>query len=385
MKIASIDVTRIAIPFDAQRRAPERQETTFNAASPSLRRMETLLVKITCDNGLCGWGEAFGHLANPVTEQALCTLIAPLFVGATLPDSPQAIAQQMQRAEKALHAFGRSGPVRYALSAIDIALWDALGQQRQQPLWQLLGATRQRIERYASLVGYDNDPVAVAAQVKRAWDEGFTTLKLHETTVEAIAAARAALPPQAELLVDVNCPWTRQEAAQQAHELRALNLGWLEEPIWPPDDYQGLAQLKRVGVPLAAGENVDGDQGFINLLENGAVDVAQPSVAKVGGISAARRVFAMAQQYRVRVVPHCFYYGAGMLATAHLVALLPNDVKMEVPWIAFEAPLYPDLPRDVAFSLSSRPGLGYAPDEEVLRHYRLSLSQITDKGVRRYA
>lgn len=385
MKIASIDVTRIAIPFDAQRRAPERQETTFNAASSSLRRMETLLVKITCDNGLCGWGEAFGHLANPVTEQAICTLVAPAFIGKPLPDSPDAIAALMQQAEKALHAFGRSGPVRFALSAVDIALWDALGQRQQKPLWQLLGAARQRIERYASLVSYDNQPVAVAAQVKRAWDEGFTTLKLHETTFDAIQAARDALPAQAELLVDVNCPWTREEAAQQAHELRSLQLGWLEEPIWPPDDYQGLAQLKRVGVPLAAGENVDGDWGFMHLLENGAVDVAQPSVAKVGGISAALRVFAAAQQYRVRVVPHCFYYGAGLLATAHLVALLPDDIKLETPWIDFEARLYPDLPRDVAFTLSSRPGLGYAPDEEVLRHYRLSLSQITDKGVRRYA
>lgn len=385
MKIASIDVIRVAIPFDAQRQAPEQQETTFNAASSSLRRMETLLIKVSCDNGLCGWGEAFGHLANPVTEQALCTLIAPLFIGKSLPDSPQAIADLMQQAEQALHAFGRSGPVRYALSAVDIALWDALGQRQNKPLWQLLGASRQRIERYASLVSYDNDPVAVARQVRRAWDEGFTSLKLHETTFAAIQAARHALPEQAELMVDVNCPWTREQAAQQAHALRELQLGWLEEPIWPPDDYQGLTQLKRVGVPLAAGENVDGDWGFIHLLENGAVDVAQPSVAKVGGISAALRVFAAAQQYRVRVVPHCFYYGAGMLATAHLVALLPDEVKMEVPWITFEADLYPDLPQEVTFTLSSRPGLGYAPDDEVLRHYRLSLSQITDKGVRRYA
>nr|MBA2815844.1 mandelate racemase [Candidatus Pantoea persica] len=106
MKIVSINVMRIAIPFDAQRRAPKQKETTFNAASPSLRRMETLLIKISTDNGLCGWGEAFGHLANPVTEQALCTLVAPLFIGKALPDSPQAIAELMQQEEQALHAFG---------------------------------------------------------------------------------------------------------------------------------------------------------------------------------------------------------------------------------------------------------------------------------------
>lgn len=381
MKIITIEVMRIAIPFDAHRRPPAEQETTFNAASPSLSRMETLLVKVTSDNGLVGWGEAFGHLANPVTEQALCSLVAPFFLQQPLPDSSQAIAALMQSAELALHAFGRSGPVRYALSAIDIALWDLLGQQRQQPLWQLLGATRQQVERYASLVSYANDPEEVAAQVLRAHQQGFRTLKLHETAVPAIAAARAALPAGVQLMVDVNCPWTREQASQRAYELRSLELGWLEEPIWPPDDFDGLSQLRRVGVPLAAGENVDGDFGFVNLLESGAVDVVQPSVSKVGGITAALHVFRLAQQYRVRVVPHCFYYGAGMLATAHLVALLPDSVKMEIPWIDFEADLYPDLPHDVNVTLSDRPGLGYQPDEQVLREYRITHQRVDQQGV----
>lgn len=384
MKITTIEVMRIAIPFDAHRRPPAEQETTFNAASPSLSRMETLLVKVTSDSGLVGWGEAFGHLANPVTEQALSSLVAPFFLQKALPDSQQAIAALMQSAEQALHAFGRSGPVRYALSAMDIALWDLLGQQRQQPLWQLLGATRQRVERYASLVSYANDPQEVAAQVQRAYQQGFRTLKLHETAEPAIAAARAALPAEVQLMVDVNCPWTREQASQQACALRSLDLGWLEEPIWPPDDFDGLSQLRRVGVPLAAGENVDGDFGFVNLLESGAVDVVQPSVTKVGGITAALHVFELAQQYRVRVVPHCFYYGAGMLATAHLVAVLPESVKMEIPWIDFAAQLYPDLPVEVSFTLSQRPGLGYQPDEQVLREYRLTHQQIDQQGVQRH-
>ncbi|MDE1189683.1 MAG: mandelate racemase/muconate lactonizing enzyme family protein [Pantoea sp.] len=384
MKITMIEVMRIAIPFDAHRRPPAEQETTFNAASPSLSRMETLLVKVTSDTGLVGWGEAFGHLANPVTEQALSSLVAPFFLQRELPDSQSAIAALMQSAEQALHAFGRSGPVRYALSAMDIALWDLLGQQRQQPLWQLLGATRHRIERYASLVSYANDPQEVAAQVQRAHQQGFRTLKLHETAQSAIAAARAALPAEVQLMVDVNCPWTREQASQQAYALRSLDLGWLEEPIWPPDDFDGLSQLRRVGVPLAAGENVDGDFGFVNLLESGAVDVVQPSVTKVGGITAALHVFELAQQYRVRVVPHCFYYGAGMLATAHLVAVLPESVKMEIPWIDFAAPLYPDLPAEVSFTLSQRPGLGYQPDEQVLREYRLTHQQIDQQGVQRH-
>lgn len=381
MRITAIEITRIAIPFDALRRPPGEQETTYNAASPSLTRMETLLVKVITEDGAEGWGEAFGHLSNPVTEQALINLVVPFFLQRELPDSQQGITDIMQRAEQALHAFGRSGPVRYALSAIDIALWDLLGKQQRKPLWQLFGATRNRIERYASLVSYGNEAGEVAAQVQRAHDQGYRSLKLHETHPAAIAAARHALPPDVELMVDVNCPWSREQARAHANELRPLKLGWLEEPVWPPDDFIGLSLLRDAGVPLAAGENVDGDIGFINLFESGAVDVAQPSVAKVGGITAALRVFELAQQYRVRVVPHCFYYGAGMLATAHLVAALPDEIKMEIPWITFEAQLYPSLPREVYFSLNNEPGLGYEPDPAVLRDYRLSFRRINQQGV----
>lgn len=384
MKITAIEITRIAIPFDAHRRQPEAQETTYNAASPSLKRMETLLVKVITDDGIEGWGEAFGHLSNPVTEQSLINLVSPFFLQRTVPTSQQQIAELMQSAEQALHAFGRSGPVRYALSALDIALWDLLGKQQQKPLWQLMGAADNKIERYASLVSYGNDAKEVATQVQRAHAEGYRALKLHETHPDAIADARDALPPNVALMVDVNCPWSREQANAIASELRPLQLGWLEEPIWPPDDFLGLSQLREYGVPLAAGENVDGDFGFVNLFESGAVDIAQPSVAKVGGITAALRVFELARQYRVKVVPHCFYYGAGMLATAHLVATLPDDIKMEIPWITFEAQLYPSLPQSVRFNLNDAPGLGYEPDPAVLRDYRLLWTRIDSQGVKNH-
>lgn len=381
MKIIAIDIIRVAIPFDAQRLPPAEEEATYNAASPSLARMETLLVKVITADGREGWGEAFGHLCNPVTQQALTHLIAPFFLQREVPTSQQAIAELMQAAGQALHAFGRSGPVRYALSALDIALWDLLGKQQHKALWQLLGATRQRIERYASLVSYGNDPSAVATQVQRAHAQGYRSLKLHETHPAPIAAARHALPPDVELMVDVNCPWSREQARAHARELRPLELGWLEEPIWPPEDFVGLSRLREAGVPLAAGENVEGDGGFVNLFESGAVDIAQPSVAKVGGITAALQVFELARQYRVRVVPHCFYYGAGLLATAHLVAALPGETKLETPWITFAAQLYPGLPQQVNFSLNDQPGLGYEPDAAVLRDYQIAFQRVTEQGV----
>lgn len=381
MRIEAIEVMRVAIPFDAHRRAPAEEEVTFNAASTSLKRMETLLVRVVTDTSLIGWGEAFGHLANPVTDQALRTLVAPFFIGRELPQDRPSLEALTDEAERALHVFGRTGPVRYAISAIDIALWDLLAQQQGLPLWRCLGATRQHIKRYASLVSYDNEPDEVARQVQRACRAGFDMLKLHETEFEAIAAARDALPEGATLMVDVNCPWSREEAERHAEMLRELDLGWLEEPIWPPDDYVGLARLRLSGMPLAAGENVDGDRGFVQVIANRAVDVVQPSVAKVGGITAALRVFEMAREHDVRVVPHCFYYGAGMLATAHLVATLAPDVLLEVPFIQFESALYPDWPAGAELELPDAPGLGFQPDAEVIDRYRLTEWRLDAEGV----
>lgn len=380
MKITSIEIIRLSLPFDSDRTAATAQETAWNAASPALEEMETLLVRIETSSGLQGWGEAFGHLANPVTAQALQQLVIPCFLGKAVPQSRAALEALMAEAEKALHAFGRGGPVRFGLSAIDIALWDLLGQQLNQPLWQLLGATRQQIGLYASLVSYNNQPEEVARQVTRAWQAGFRTLKLHETEYAAIAAARAALPPEATLMVDVNCPWTVEEASLRAAQLAELKLGWLEEPVWPPDDAHGLAAVRSAGTSIAAGENVCGEWGFAALFDNAAIDVAQPSVAKVGGISALLRVIALAAKHQVKVVPHCFYYGAGLLATAHIVAALPDDIQLEVPFIRFPSLLYPQLAFAPTLTLPDAPGLGFTPDAQVIRQHTVSHLRINLEG-----
>lgn len=382
MKITSIEVIRLSLPFDSDRPLATAQETPWNAASPSLQKMETLLVRIETSSGLQGWGEAFGHLANPVTQQALQQLVIPCFLDKPVPQSRAALEALMAEAEKALHGFGRGGPVRFGLSAIDIALWDLLGQQLEQPLWQLLGAKRQQIGLYASLVSYNNQPEEVARQVTRAWQAGFRTLKLHETEYAAIAAARATLPPEATLMVDVNCPWTVEEASLRARQLAELKLGWLEEPVWPPDDAQGLARVRSAGTPIAAGENAGGEWGFAALFASGAVDVAQPSVAKVGGISALLRVVALAATHQVKVVPHCFYYGAGLLATAHIVAALPDDIQLEVPFIRFTSLLYPQLAFAPTLTLPDTPGLGFAPDAQVMQQHTVSHLQVNMEGTR---
>jgi L-alanine-DL-glutamate epimerase-like enolase superfamily enzyme len=371
MNITRIDVIRLAVPFSSGREdgvstaPPGGDEAAFNAASPQLKQMETLLVKVTTEDGLSGWGEAFGHLINPVTFAALAGPVGRFFLGKPAED----IAALRAEAEYAFHAFGRTGPVTYALSAIDTALWDLSAQRAGEPLYRHLGGTRGTIDLYASLVSYGNVPTEVARQVRRVAALGFRQIKLHETEYAAIAAAREALPADVGLMVDVNCPWPVSEAIARATALRELNLGWLEEPVWPPDDVAGLAVVRATGVRVSAGENASGVAALRSHFEHGALDVVQPSVAKIGGVSAMREVFALAAAHEVKVVPHCFYYGAGLLATAHLVATLPADIALEVPFIQFTPMLHPSLAFAPTLTLPDTPGLGFEPDPEVLSAY----------------
>ncbi|SDE85613.1 mandelate racemase/muconate lactonizing enzyme family protein [Phytopseudomonas seleniipraecipitans] len=375
MTIQRIEIIRVAIPFSAGGRVNESVEDddAFNAASPNISRMESLLVRLQTDDGRVGWGEAFGHGLNPVTFSALRDLVGPFFLGTLLADREAT----MEKAMRAFHGFGRTGAVLYALSAIDIALWDLAAQQAGLPLCRFLGGESRQLELYASLVSYGNDPEEVARQVRRVYDLGYRRLKLHETAPAAIAAAREALPADAQLMVDTNCPWRADEAVQVAESLRGLNLTWLEEPVWPPDDFAGLARVRQTGVPISAGENASGIEGLRQLLAAGAVDVVQPSVAKIGGVSGMLQAFAMARDAGVHLVPHCFYYGPGLMAAAHLTATLGADVALEVPLIEFERNLHAWLDFQPHMHLPDRPGLGFEPDAQVLREATIDSYTLT--------
>lgn len=360
MLISAIETSIVAVPFSMGGPHP------LFAGQP-WDRLEILLVRVETEGGLVGWGEAFGHAAIPATKAALDSIVAPLVVGRETGDI-NALARQVLHG---VHLLGRNGPFVYAFSGVEIALWDLLGKRAGQPLWRLLGGSEPgRLDAYASLLSYGGDLDLVGRNTAAARARGYRHVKLHEVTREAVLAARAAAP-DAALMLDVNCAWTPPLARDMAAALAGDGLFWLEEPVWPPEDAAGLASLRRHGIPLSAGENTAGLFGFRSLIEAGAIDIAQPSVTKVGGIGEMMRVIALAQANGIEVVPHSPYFGPGFIATLHLAAALLERPLVEVLWLDMEAcPFDPWVrPQEGTLAVPRGPGLGCDPDPAVLARY----------------
>ncbi|HSS66096.1 MAG TPA: mandelate racemase/muconate lactonizing enzyme family protein [Gammaproteobacteria bacterium] len=364
MKIENIEAIRVSIPFETG----GKRQGMRPGLTPWLK-MESFMVRIDTDDGLSGWGEGFGHFVNPATEAALESQIGPWFLGRDPGDVPSLMGQ----AHRSFFGFGRQGPVMYALAAVDTALWDLAAKRAGEPLYRLLGGRHGELRRYASLMRYGGDAEAIASNCVRARDAGFGMIKLHEREVPAFMAARESVDAEVQITLDVNCPWSVDEARRVAREIRDKNFHWLEEPVWPPDDFEGLAAVRKEGVAIAAGENVHTLHELQRCLEAGAVDIVQPSVAKVGGITPMRQMIDVAQARGVRVVPHSFYWGPGYLATAHVIAAMPEPALLETAFVSFEVPPHPLMdPTLPTLNLPDAPGLGFEPDWPALRPYVVS-------------
>jgi D-galactarolactone cycloisomerase len=332
--------------------------------------MHTLLVRVDTDEGVSGWGEGFGHRIYTATKAALDSFIGPMCVGR----DPAAINALVEELQRGLAGVGRNGPAMYALSAIDIALWDIAGKVAGLPLYRLLGGSpRKELPGYASLLRY-GEPRAVAHYVERALKRGYRHLKLHEITVAPIKAARDAAGPDVAIMVDCNCPWTVGEAIAMAHKLQPFNLKWLEEPVWPPEEHAGLARVQaQGGIPTAAGENAMLPE-FKSMLAAGSITYAQPSVTKVGGVTQMRKVMALSDAYGVAVVPHSAYFGPGLIASIHCIAALTGESLVERYDADFAMnPLHDAIMPDKngCLAVPQGPGLGVEPDPAVVEKLRV--------------
>ncbi|MBM3593211.1 MAG: mandelate racemase/muconate lactonizing enzyme family protein [Alphaproteobacteria bacterium] len=327
----------------------------------ALKTMDTLLVKVETEQGIHGWGEGFGFTLVDTTRDAVDRLIAPACIGQDARD----IGAINRMLHKRFHNFGRNGPVTFGISAIDIALWDIAGKIAGKPLHALLGgAARKKLRAYASLLRYGN-PEDVARNAAEAVRRGYRDIKLHEIDLRCIRAARAAMPPDIPLMLDINCAWDEEaDAVEFCEAVKNLGIAWVEEPIWPPEDYAAMARVRAASpCAIAAGENAANPEDFCQMIERGAAGILQPSVTKLGGLTALLQVAELAQGAGLRVVPHCPYFGPGLLASLHFLAAQEAAEPLEIYFADLENPPFGQhlAPQDGQIAVPEGPGLGLEP------------------------
>lgn len=367
MKITSVRAHHIRIPYDAG-------VASFRQGAAGISALEIVLVEVSTDAGLTGWGDAFAYVSPRTTYTAVEEMIAPQAIGHDVPDAA-GIPAFMEQVQRNLHLFGRYGITMFAISGLDIALWDLAGKVKGVPLHRLTGdAKRARIPAYASLLRIGK-PDLIAGECNAALRLGYGAIKLHETTAPAVYAAREAIGADIPLMVDMNCPLNGTEAIAFAHACREAKPMFLEEPVWPPEDFATLAEVRaKGGLNIAAGENACTSYQFRQMMTAGAVSHAQPSVTKVGGVTEFLKVAALADELGVKIVPHSPYFGPGLLATLHMLALR-DDGFVEMFYMKRAACLWGgavDVGADGSVAVPHGPGLGYEPDKGVMEKYRVS-------------
>jgi len=364
MKITRIESILIRTPLVLDDAVPQ-------ASGAPKNDVHTVLVKVETDEGVTGWGEAFSNAGWQSTCTAIEQIIAPRVVG----KDPANIAQIQADLHRGLYNTGRSGPTLYAISGLDIALWDIAAKRAKMPLYKLLGgSTRATLPAYASLLRY-GDAKMVENKTKEAISRGYRYIKLHENKSDIIRAAKKICGYKVPLMVDCSCPWTVDEAIAAARELADQHLAWLEEPIYPPDDHSGLARLRAMAsMPIAAGENISNLFEFKRLFEVGAVGIAQPSITKIGGVTEMRKIFALGEAHGVVVVPHSPYFGPGLLASIHVCAASAREIPIERYYCDFaETPFGEQIiPKNGNFAVPQEPGLGKDPDPAVIAKMRVN-------------
>jgi L-alanine-DL-glutamate epimerase-like enolase superfamily enzyme len=342
-----------------------------------------LVVEVFTDEGLVGIGNA--ALAPHVTKQTIDQYLKPLLIG----QNPWDVEFLWQHMYRKTMAFGRKGIGMVAISAVDIALWDLLGKSARQPVYRLLGGrTKPRVPVYASRL-YSVPLDELAAESKRYKDEGYKAMKLRfgwgptegaagmQRNVDLVRTVRETVGDGVDVMADAYMGWTLDYAKRMLPLLEPFHLRWLEEPVIP-DDIRGYAELKSYGrIPIAGGEHEFTLYGFRELLHARAVDYIQFDTNRVGGITQARKIAALAEAHCVPVIPH-----AGQMHNYHVVMASLNspmaeyfpiidvEVGNELFWYIFKGePKAKDGFIDLDDDL---PGLGLTIDEKALEQFDIA-------------
>ncbi len=341
-----------------------------------------LVVEVFTDDGLVGIGNA--ALAPQITKQTIDLYLKPLLIG----QNPWDVEFLWQHMYRKTMAFGRKGVGMVAISAVDLALWDLLGKSAKQPVFKLLGGrTKTRIPVYASRL-YATELNELASEARRYKDDGFKAMKLRfgwgpvdgaegmQRNVDLVRTVREAVGNGIDVMADAYMGWTLDYAKRMLPLLQPFHLRWLEEPVIP-DDIQGYAELKSYGrIPIAGGEHEFTLSGFRDLMQARAVDYIQFDTNRVGGITQARKIAALAEAYAIPVIPH-----AGQMHNYHVVMASLNspmaeyfpivdvEVGNELFWYLFAGePKAKDGSIDLADDV---PGFGLTIDEAKLQDFEI--------------
>lgn len=361
-----------------------------------LRTFDAAILRIETEDGIVGWGEGKNAAGSAGNYAALVHLLnhefGPRLIGR---DATQitAIWEDLYNGSRArasaarghpLPELARRGLTIAAISAIDIALWDILGKALDKPVWALLGGrTADRLPAYAS--GGWADAAGIGAQLSSYIEAGgFRAVKMRvgsmddrpRVSAERVRAARKALGPDVELMVDAHGTYTVAEARRFATMVEDCDLAWFEEPV-NADDRAGLAEFRAATpIPVALGESECTRFDFAALVAARAVDILQPDPAFCGGITEAMRIATLASSFNLRLAPHLWAGAPCFFAGLHVLAAAPAGYIVEFSLGA--NPMIHNLSRapvtvsDGTIAVPDAPGLGLDMDTDMIARYAIS-------------
>jgi L-alanine-DL-glutamate epimerase-like enolase superfamily enzyme len=303
------------------------------------------VVEIFTDEGLVGTGYSGLWAGEDLLCKTIESYIGPMLLGR----DPREIHRLWAEIYwSPLHWVGRAGVAHMALSMVDVALWDLAAQRAEQPLWRLLGGRHPQLKTYNTDGGWLNFDLEtlisdMGTMVAAGWDRVKMKVGGADPEVDLYRATevRRALGPNVTLMVDVNQKWDRITAELMGPRLAELNIGWIEEPLHPDDIIGHAALAKKCPIPIALGENVYNLETFAAFIDMNAVDIVQPDVTRVGGVTEWLRIAHLAQGQARWVVPHA---GDMCQVHQHLAGAISADRPALIeylPWALeiFEQPI----------------------------------------------
>lgn len=337
------------------------------------------LIEISTESGLKGIGETYAGVYAPELVAPIAAFLESFVVGRTVGDD--SIIRQLTE----IPFIGRNGVLRSMISAIEIAIWDLRGKLLDKPVYSLLGATKQKIQTYASGGSVVLSPDEIRKDVEVSLVKGFNAYKMRvgrqdwALDLQRVAVAREMLG-QRLLMVDaimgtLRPPWDAKTATARACDLEPFELRWLEEPVYP-EDISALAEVRRDSpVPIAAGEAYSGWGEYQAILNNQAVDILQFDATHSGGIDICRSLAKECGRRRLDAAVHVWGSAVAISANAHLALACSEISILEIPMIPLDITehMWVEAPqlKEGYYQLSDAPGLGVELTRDLETRYAL--------------